>query len=196
MDEIPPAGEPSTSTDVDSDASASGAPPDEDHLRLEVTYGDASFSAEGGADMVLHAFAAFKETVPIQRGEGAAQSKVTAARVETPGERVETPVDKGKGSSSDLPLPVFIGNYKIKSNPQAALAIAVWAARVRDETELTLESFTTHWRSSARKMPANLSRDIQGAIHEGWLERIAPNRYRTTSYGERHLDEELSGEKK
>jgi hypothetical protein len=153
-----------------------------------VTYGDASFSAEGGADMVLRAFAAFKETVRIPRGEGAAQGKASATRVEAPAERVESPVDEGKPTAGDLPLPVFLDNHRLTTNAHVALGITGWASRVRNESEMTVDSIAKYWRTSGRKTPGNLSRDLSTAAKEGWIERRSQGKYAITSYGERSLD--------
>jgi hypothetical protein len=118
----------------------------------------------------------------------------------TPGEEVASaprPAAPGaeepsaSSSKAPLPLPVFLKAHPVRTNPQAVVAMAVWARRYRGAEQFDANSLLAVWRDSGRKLPGNLGRDIGAAAKEGWLERLERGNYSVTSYGERFVDETL-----
>jgi hypothetical protein len=170
-------------TDGSPEAQA-GSPP---AFSLRVSYGPASFEAAGPGELVLQAFAEFKDHVkPV-----AAPTPTTEADSATEGNGSKpdekSDVTSGGGSNSE-PLPVFMDQFDLKGNAQTALAVAVWAKHSRNETELDPDGLKEYWRTSRHKVPANVGRDVGVAAKEGWLERLSHGKYTVTSYGERTLD--------
>src|SRR5205823_3176387 len=92
-------------------------------LHLEVAFGDASFTAEGDAQMVLQAFESFKAHDAAhhrQRTPTKPPSQPAADQAE--------PEDQEQQKTETLPLPVFLKQFELKTNYEKALAIAVWAS--------------------------------------------------------------------
>lgn len=165
-------------------------------LRLEVSLGSASFTAEGHGASVLQAFAAFREFyetnqayIPPLDLPGSIEpttDETAAGRSDAPPESLSRGASNGP-----VPLPVFLSSKKLpRGNHAIALGIAVWAKRFRDEQIITADSAKAHWRNSGKKVPANIARDLGSAASMGWLERLAgtTGNYSLTTYGETVFD--------
>jgi hypothetical protein len=74
-DEVLPAGEPGASADVGNAVSPSDPSPEDERLRLEVTDGDASFSAEVARTRFSVPSLGSRTTVPVRKEEGVTESR-------------------------------------------------------------------------------------------------------------------------
>ncbi|HZJ05391.1 MAG TPA: hypothetical protein VFD59_07965 [Nocardioidaceae bacterium] len=183
-------------TDTDSravnDDGAANAGPGE-HLDIHVTLGTASFSCKGDGDHVLRAFTAFREFYEANATTEPPAPTVAPDEPSASDESstVATPTAADVSASGSIPLSVFLSQKKLpRGNHIIALGIAVWAKKYKGEEVMTVESTKTLWRSSKRKVPANIARDLSSAATEGWLERLATGagNYAVTSYGEAHFE--------
>src|SRR5437879_518602 len=107
-------------------------------LSLRVVYGDAEFSAEGPGYLILQAFAAFREHIephkPSPRRDQDEKSPKSKRMEDTEARATD---QAGTGTTEPPPLAVFIKQLKPKGNPRIAAAIAVWAQRYGNESELS-----------------------------------------------------------
>jgi hypothetical protein len=158
-------------------------------FRLEVSLGDASFSAEGESQLVFQAFETF-------RGELRAPGK--NSREDQKPKDLEVEEDAGDGGKDEksgnepdphaafakgTPLPVFLKENGPKTNPSAVAVMAVWANANQGTTEFTTDVIEELWKRSGRKKAGNLARDIGDAANSGWLDRASRGKYTLPSYG-------------
>lgn len=156
-------------------------------LRLEITTNGASFSASGDGDLVLRAFAEFDAKVlrggtqPVAQARPTAESQ--AASVAPAAETAQRP--------EPVPVPVFLDRYKkLKSNPQIAAGIVLWAREHRGQDSIDIDSIKQFWKDTRHKLPANLPRDVSAAAKEGWITREANGQFSITGHGERFVREQ------
>jgi hypothetical protein len=154
-------------------------------FRLEVSFGDASFSAEGDSDLVMQAFETF-------RGDLYAGGRDQALVIqEKRGDRAPKDEDKGAEVGADphaafakgTPLGAFLTEKAPKTNDSAVAVMAVWANANEGTTEFTISVMEDLWRRSPRKKPANLARDMGKAAKRGWLDEAGRAKYALPSYG-------------
>jgi hypothetical protein len=182
---------------VDSSVSHSPTVPTQlSELRLDIAFGNSTFSATGAGDVVLRAFSEFKEhllAAPETVKSGPPTVEETGNRQSSAAGQNDA-VSETRSRVDDVPLPLFLSQKSLRGNPQIALGIVLWAKRYKAEEELDVEGVKSYWRNSRHKLPANLSRDIGAAAKEGWLERRAAGKYSATSFGERFFDERPDGQ--
>lgn len=185
---------------MDTDQTEVGAKPDEGsesrvrvrtargQLHLEVVFGDATLVADGDADVVLRAFDAFKEHDVSPHRHRAPQPKPT----------IDSP-DKGDAEPGlddrqleKLSLPAFLNQFQLKTNPQTAIAIAVWASRQpagpRQFDKVNMAKF---WASSAQKPPVNVGAELGRAANQGWFTKASRGKFDLVRYGEEYVDKTL-----
>jgi hypothetical protein len=161
-------------------------------FNLDVTLGQASFSASGSSQDVLNAFSDFQELVagaPLRSVNGlpSPDEMENATRGSL---LPASPPDHGADSQMEkVPLRVFLDSKVLpRGNSVIALGIAMWAKRYDDTAEVDAETMKQHWRMSGRKIPTNIPRDLNTAASEGWLERRGKGSFSVTSYGEKRFE--------
>lgn len=136
---------------------------------LSITLGDASFSASGDSQLVLDAFAEFKElarSAPKRRNTPPQHDQSVDKADEVPAS------DTGGASDEDLPLPAFLATLKLSGNTQIGTAILDWSKRYANKDTLTSAELYDLWGSTSYKPPsrvANLTRDMKKAGQQGWI---------------------------
>lgn len=150
------------------------------NLDLSISLGNASFQANGAAEVVMQALAEFRELVssapppPPPREYETAQDSDANAPVPSPPQDSE---------ASNVPLPKFLESDPIKGNPAIATAIVVWAADHEGKASLTKREIEGYWKGTKLKVPANTARDIGVAVKAGWLLKGEGNTYSASGYG-------------
>jgi hypothetical protein len=165
-------------------------------LTLDVTLGSAVFSASGGSEHVLRAFADFQSLValPLTGLETPASTGAKESIDEEPPVPSAQAEDSAAVVSERIPLPVFLSSKAIKGNSVIALGLAVWAKRYDNTAEVDSETIKNYWRKSPHKVPANIPRDLSNATGEGWFEKEG-KAYFVTGHGERYFDSLPESEK-
>jgi hypothetical protein len=157
---------------------------------LDVTLGQASFSASGSSQDVLTAFADFQELIaaPSQTSQDGFNDNGSNAngREQFP---LVHPLSSDEEQEEKVPLRVFLDSKVLpRGNSVIALGLATWAKRYNDTDQVDAETMKQLWRVSGKKIPTNIPRDLNTAASEGWLERRGKGSFSVTSYGERHFD--------
>jgi len=137
-------------------------------------------------DFVLQAFAQFREEVVASRGgRTATKPRGTAdtGDATVSGTTDEPSPDPHAAFAKGQPLPVFLKEKNPKSNDSAVAVMAVWANANEGTIEFTHDVIEKLWSKSARKKAGNLSRDINNAAKNGWLDKAARGKYSLPSYG-------------
>ena len=140
---------------------------------LDVTLGQASFSASGTSEDVLNAFSDFQDLLSAPKlksvvdvPNGTDEGKHTSALAPA------APPLHPDSKTEKIPLRVFLDSKVLqRGNAVIALGIAIWAKRFNDTGEVDAEIMKQHWRMSGKKIPTNIPRDLNTAASEGWLER-------------------------
>jgi hypothetical protein len=140
-------------------------PDDDAVLRIQVSSGKTSFSAEGREEVVLRLYEEFR-----------------SARDATSESAGAGEPEQG-GAGGKLPLPKFLETYPPRTNPEAVAALAAWAHDHDGKNEVTTKEIAAMWRRTPRKKPGNLGRDIAKAVNNGWLEDAGYGRYAIPEYG-------------
>jgi hypothetical protein len=163
--------------------------PDQDPSDVTISIaleGRGSFSGTGPSSVVLEALERFRADVSLAAPRAPQPPASPEQTVEgKPEERAQKATNTFDAS---LPLSPFLKAKAPKSNPQAVAVIAVWDKRTNKTTEFTSDSIGALWRSSGRKAPGNLNRDIIEAARAGWLHRTSQGKYTTTLFGEEFVD--------
>ncbi|MBP1137337.1 hypothetical protein JOE31_003569 [Arthrobacter sp. PvP023] len=159
-------------------------------FNLDVTLGQASFSASGSSEDVLNAFADFQELIaspPLQNIGSSSDGASRASDDELL--PIVPPLQGGDAEDERVPLRVFLDAKVLpRGNSVIALGIATWAKRYDNTYEVDAETMKQLWRISGKKIPTNIPRDLNTAASEGWLERRGKGSFSVTSYGEKHFD--------
>lgn len=160
---------------------------DSSRFRLDVSFGEASFSAEGEASLVLEAFATFREDLSSRVGARTPiRVKATPPPADEgslgPDDAAEGP-DPGSAFAKGTPLSAFLKEKEPEGNDEVAAAMAVWANANQGTTEFTASVMEDLWSRSGRKKPRNISRDLKKAAQEGWLDQASRGKYTLPSYG-------------
>lgn len=155
-------------------------------LSLSISYGDASFSAQGDVSVVLDAYKDFKNLIgsnePPKEDAPAAAPKSSKSSTAQP-----------SSGSTDLPLKPFLSELDLKGNKEKATAIVAWAAASDTQNVLTIGEIEKLWKKAPFKAPSNLRRDVRTAETEGWLHREgkagSPDAtYQVTGYGQQIIE--------
>jgi hypothetical protein len=163
-------------------------PENDQSLDLTITVGDATFHAHGPSDVVMQALAEFKVLAaaappPKQQPQRRRQPEDDLPEDDDDdGDRAAVAPPQ-TSAASKLPLPKFLERDAIKGNPAFATAIVVWAADHEGKDALTRREIEAYWKGTSRKLPANPSRDIGGAVKSGWLVKGEGNTYSASGYG-------------
>jgi hypothetical protein len=152
----------------------------ETEFRLEVSFGDASFAAEGSVKQVMDAYAVFRQDAV---GE---QPPSVAPKADPPKPSGKAKAEKQNPQGGRTPLPVFLQSHPPKNNAEAVAVLATWATEHGGEAEITTKLIQKLFRQSGRKMPKNLSRDIGTAETNGWLDKDGRGKYTLPQYGADH----------
>jgi len=192
--------EPDGATGTESEGNAEQGPSprrDTGPLHLETAFGDATFMAEGDADMVLRAFESFKAH------DAAHHRQRTPAKspAEPPADKTDkTDADKTDTEASrkteNLPLPAFLKQFQLKTNFETAVAIAVWASRQPNgPRQFDKDSLAKFWGASGEKVPGNVGAELNRATLRGWMTRASRGKFDLVAYGEEYVDKTLARKK-
>jgi hypothetical protein len=147
-----------------------------EQLELSVTLGAASFTGSGPADQVMAALERFSAlmadhaTAASEDSAGAAAGAPADSSSE-PDAGTAAPTPPQQSTASKMPLPKFLERDSVKSNPEVATAIVVWAADHDGKASVGTADVERYWKGTPLKVPANLPRDISKAVKSGWLIR-------------------------
>ena len=157
---------------------------------LDVTLGQASFSASGSSQDVLTAFADFQELIAVPPLRSADGFNDKGDNPDSQELLPPTPPRSGDEEREEkVPLRVFLDSKVLpRGNSVIALGLATWAKRYDDTQQVDAETMKQLWRVSGKKIPTNIPRDLNTAASEGWLERRGKGSFSVTSYGEKHFD--------
>lgn len=153
-------------------------------FRLEVSYGDSSFSAEGDSNLVMRAFETFRQDLESEQGRPRRQ-KPDASETKDD----ETEEEAGGGAdphaafAKGKPLSAFLKEKNPKTNDSAVAVMAIWANANQGTTEFTVSLIEDLWSRSGRKKPKNVPRDMAKAASNGWLDKSGRAKYTLPSYG-------------
>jgi hypothetical protein len=152
-------------------------------FRLEVSFGEASFAAEGAPKQVMDAYAEFRQDALGESGK--AEEAGTTTKHET-SKRNDTG-STWKASDARVPLPVFLKTHPPKTNDQTVAVLATWAAEHEGVTEITNKKIEELWGKTGRRKPKNLPRDIGKAVTNGWLDSSGRGKYSVPVYGTNYV---------
>lgn len=140
-----------------------------------MTIGNASFSASGQTQVVLDAYADFKELIGPDGALSPDPPSTKTARSRQPSSRT-TPEPESTVTSEEvkaptsLPLKPYLGRLKLPGNKEKATAVLAWSAESGGEAQLTIAEIEALMKKGGFKAPKNLSRDVRKAETEGWLD--------------------------
>ena len=159
-------------------------------LKLQAAFGDANFSAEGDAKMVLRAFESFKAH------DAAHHRQRTPAKppIQQPADKPDEPdTDDEVRNTESLPLPAFLKQFHLKTNAETSVVMAVWASRQPNGArQFDKDSMEKLWAASGEKTPGNAGMELIRAAGKGWFVKASRGKYDLVQYGEDYVDKELS----
>ncbi len=159
--------------------------PQSSQLELSVSIASASFSATGDTQIVLDAYADFKELlrsgVPtVASGDQICEEPTTENRAQ-PREQEHPAATEVKAPTS-LPLKPYLARLRLRGNKHKAAALLAWSAESGEKAELTASEIEQLWRRSPFKVPKNVPRDVRAAEAEGWLDSAGKENSPSTTY--------------
>lgn len=154
------------------------------NLRLEITSGDASFSAEGDSAVVIEAYKTFREDVLL--GTTPASSPKGPVKGQSANGKADKPKQNGHGTDN-VPLAVFQTAHPSKTQAEAVAVLTTWANLNDGTEEFTRETVEELWRKSGRKKAGNIHQAILDAEKKGWLDKKGRGNFVISKYGIEHV---------
>jgi hypothetical protein len=157
----------------------------QNHLRLDISRGDVSFSAEGNADVVLGAYNTFREEVLL------GPPPATAPKGPAKGQSANGKGSEQAGTGENVPLSAFIKAHPGKTQAEWVAVLTTWSHLNDGTSEFTREAVEKLWKKAGIKKAGNLAQALSDAEKADWLEKKGRGKYALTQYGIRHVLEEL-----
>ena len=158
-------------------------------LRLDMTFGDVTFSADGEADAVLQALESFKQHDATHHRQRPAPKPAVEATAKDDSSDGQEGGNGGEGKG--MPLPAYLKLFQA-TNPEATTVLAVWASRNEGTTEFTVPVMDKLWAKSGRKAPKSVAMELTRAANAGWLQKTTRGKFELVHYGTTHVDNTLA----